>query len=229
MADDDVMGRNPLDEELDSVWKVPAKKTSVAESSPLPLQNGQDGSWEPLPESDGEDDEQLSEEVINEASVDYEDALESEKQDEDHVQLVGFMLESELFGIDIIKVQEIIRVQEITRVPKTDSFVRGVVNLRGKVIPVISLKVRFSFDDSMEKTKNARIVIVNTDAGMMGFEVDEVTEVLRIPKSVITPPPTYSARFDSEYITGVGKLEGKILVILNLDKLLAVKEAASTA
>ncbi|MBI5178080.1 MAG: chemotaxis protein CheW [Nitrospinae bacterium] len=143
---------------------------------------------------------------------------------EDMVQMVGMRLETEMFGVDIMKVQEIIRVQEVTRVPRTENYVRGVVNLRGKVIPVISLRERFSFPAPEGDGREARIMIVNTLVGTVGFEVDAVTEVFRLPKSSIVPPPPTAARLDSEYIVGVGTLNGKLLVVLNLDRLLSGRE-----
>jgi len=135
------------------------------------------------------------------------------------VQLVGFCLGDEEFGVDIQKVQEINRMLTITRVPNTPDFVMGVINLRGKVIPVLSLRKRFDLPEK-ENDKNTRIVVVEIDSKTIGFVVDSVSEVIRLPSSTIEPPPKIVAGIDEEYISGVGKLEDRLLILLDLDKLL---------
>ncbi|MBI3600520.1 MAG: chemotaxis protein CheW [Nitrospinae bacterium] len=144
---------------------------------------------------------------------------EDDKGIEKTVQMVGFKLDREFYGIDIIQVQEIIRMHEITMVPRTPDFVKGVVNLRGKVVPIISLRERFGIKE-IEPTKETRIVIVKIDVGVMGFIVDAVSEVIRIPERLIEPPPATATNIETEYIKGVGKLEDKLLIVLDLNKVL---------
>lgn len=136
------------------------------------------------------------------------------------VQLIGFKLEKEFFGIRIINVQEIIRHQDITMVPRTPEFVEGVISLRGRVIPVINLRKRFSMDLA-DRTKETRIVIVELDCGTVGFIVDAVTEVTSIPKASIDPAPPTATGVSKEYIQGVGKMENKLMIILDLNQVLS--------
>ena len=112
---------------------------------------------------------------------------------------------------------------QIFRVPKAPDFVQGVINVRGKVIPVIDLRKRFGLD-SKGYDKNTRIVVVEINKMIVGFIVDSVSEVLRIPADTVEPPPSVVAGLDSEYRCGVGKLEDRLLILLNLDRLLSREE-----
>lgn len=138
-------------------------------------------------------------------------------------QLVTFNLGKEEFAVPILQIQEINRLVDITRVPKSPDFVEGVINLRGKVIPIIDLRKRFSLHQS-DLGKYARIVVVNMDGRMVGLIVDSVSEVLRLPSDAIEPPPPVVAGIGSEYIKGLGKLEGRLLILLDLSKILTKEE-----
>lgn len=229
--DEDALGRNPLEVELDSIWKVPKKgpashEPAVAGSQSLSTANDEAQAWAPL-DNDNVAGAVVDEEIV--AGLDILASTDTEAEsgidddfDVDSVQLVGFKLGHELYGIDIMNIQEIIRNLEITRVPRAFEFVKGVVNLRGKVIPVISLREKFSFTEQEVVKENVRIIIVSTESGgLVGFEVDEVTEVLRIPKNIIVPPPPSTTRLDEEYIVGVGRLDEQLIVILNLEQLIS--------
>jgi len=145
------------------------------------------------------------------------------KQDAELLQLVTFSIGEEEFGVDILKVQEIIRTMEITKVPRAPDFVEGVINLRGKVIPIIDLRRRFGLD-SREHDKHTRIIVIEINNMIVGFVVDSVSEVLRIPANTVEPPPPVVAGLESEYISGVGKLEDRLLILLDLDRLLSSEE-----
>lgn len=145
------------------------------------------------------------------------------KQDAELLQLVTFSIGEEEFGVDILKVQEIIRTMEITKVPRAPEFVEGVINLRGKVIPIIDLRRRFGLD-SREHDKHTRIIVIEINNMIVGFVVDSVSEVLRIPANTVEPPPPVVAGLESEYISGVGKLEDRLLILLDLDRLLSGEE-----
>ncbi len=147
---------------------------------------------------------------------------------EEILQLVSFNIGSEEFGVDILKVQEINRMVEITKVPETPNFVEGIINLRGKVIPIIDLRKRFNLD-LKEYDKNTRIVVVDIDGQIMGVIVDAVSEVLRLPASTIEPPPDVVAGIDSEYIKGVAKLDDRLLIFLELRQLLSNEEKSALA
>lgn len=131
-------------------------------------------------------------------------------------QLVTFGLGTEEFGVDIMCVQEIIRIPPITRVPKAPSYVEGVINLRGNVIPVISLRTRFSMD-RVEETDLSRIIVLQVQNKVFGIRVDAVTEVLRLDTEAIEPPPPVALGMDSRFILGVGKIQERLLILLNLD------------
>ena len=142
---------------------------------------------------------------------------------EELLQLVSFTIGEEEFGVDILKVQEINRMVEVTRVPNAPEYVDGVINLRGKVIPIIDLRRRFGMERK-EKDKDTRIIVVELGGKILGFVVDAVSEVLRIPKSVTEPPPSIIAGIKAEYITAIGKLEDRLLILLDLERVLTVKE-----
>jgi len=147
---------------------------------------------------------------------------------EELLQLVSFNIGSEEFGVDILKVQEINRMVEITKVPQSPHYVEGVINLRGKVIPIVDLRKRFNLDVK-EYDKNTRIVVVDISGNIMGMVVDSVSEVLRIPSSTIEPPPEIVTGIDSEYIKGVAKLDDRLLIFLDLSKVIDVNEMTGIA
>jgi len=135
------------------------------------------------------------------------------------VQLVGFQLGNEEYGIDILKVKEINRVTEITKIPQSPEFVDGVINLRGNVIPIIDLRKRFHMPER-EHDKQTRIVVGEIEGRTVGLVVDAVSEVLRLPASTIEPAPKLVSKGQADYITGVGKLEDRLLMLLDIDKIL---------
>jgi purine-binding chemotaxis protein CheW len=158
---------------------------------------------------------------MTETTTDIKNA--SQGKSEELLQLVSFNIGDEEFGVDILKVQEINRMLQVTRVPNAPEYVDGVINLRGKVIPIVDLRRRFGMERK-EHDKNTRIVVVELSGKVVGFIVDAVSEVLRIPKSVTEPPPPLAAGIEAEYITAVGKLEDRLLILLDLEKVLTMKE-----
>jgi len=140
------------------------------------------------------------------------------------MQLVSFHVGNEEFGLEILKVQEIIRSQDLTRVPNLPEFVEGVINLRGSVIPVIGLRRCLGLD-GRDKDQQTRIVVVEVNGNVLGFVVDSVSEVLRIPSDTVEPPPRIG-RVEREYISGVGKLDSRLLLLLDIDKLMTMSEQA---
>ena len=141
------------------------------------------------------------------------------------LQLVSFNIGDEEFGVDILKVQEINRMVEITKVPQAPHYVEGVINLRGKVIPIVDLRKRFNLEVK-EYDKNTRIVVVDIEGAIIGMVVDSVSEVLRLPSDTIEPPPEIVTGVNSEYIKGVAKLEDRLLIFLDLSKVIDVGEVA---
>ena len=136
-----------------------------------------------------------------------------EKNVEDIHQLVTFEIQNEEFAIDILSVQEIIRLMDITKIPKAPSFIEGVINLRGEVIPIIDLRKRLRLGDFLND-KNTRIVVVQLNNRHVGFMVDSVKEVLRISEDVIDTPPPILACKEQEFLNGVAKLPNDRLIML---------------
>jgi purine-binding chemotaxis protein CheW len=148
--------------------------------------------------------------------------------DQTEQQLVVFELNKEVYGVDIAKVHEIIRMQNITQVPRAPEFVEGVINLRGRVIPVVDLRQRFGFPKA-EYSKQSRIVVVEIDGQTIGMVVDGVSEVLRVSTSSIEPPSPVVTTLDSDYLKGIAKLEDRLIILLQLDKILSDAERAEAA
>lgn len=147
----------------------------------------------------------------------------------DEIQLVVFKLRQGdavcEYGVSITSVQEIIPVAEPTRLPQTLDFIEGIINLRGKIIPIIDLKKRFNMGTS-EVTPETRSVVVDVEGKTVGIIVDEVSEVMRLPVDSIEPPPAVIGGIASDYITGVGKLDDRLLILLDMDKILSEGERA---
>jgi purine-binding chemotaxis protein CheW len=138
--------------------------------------------------------------------------------DSELLQLVSFVVGTEEFAIPILSVQEINRMMQITRVPQSPPFIEGVINLRGKIIPVMDLRKRFGMP-KLENSADARIIVVEVGSRVIGFTVDRVNEVLRISASIVEPAPAMVTGVDSDYVQGVGKLEDRLLILISLEKL----------
>ncbi len=139
------------------------------------------------------------------------------------MQLVSFRLAQEEYGVEITKVQEIILVGEITRVPQTPPYVKGLINLRNTVIPIVDLRLRFGLAQE-EATDETRIMVVNVAGKTIGIIVDAVSEVLRISREQIAPPPPTVAGPGREYLTGLVRLDKRLLILLDIDKILGQEE-----
>jgi len=143
-------------------------------------------------------------------------------------QLVSFDLATESYGVDIGAVREIIRLQEITNVPRTPEFVEGVINLRGKVIPVVDIRKRFGLPVGDQSAEN-RIVVVDIGGQDIGVIVDAVNEVLRIFSDSVEPPSSVITTADSDYLMGIAKVDDKLLILLDLESVLSAEERAVLA
>jgi purine-binding chemotaxis protein CheW len=149
---------------------------------------------------------------------------ESTQQDE-LIQLVSFMLAEEEYGVEVLKVREIIRMPTITKMPNVPHYVEGIINLRGKVIPIISMRRRFNLADS-EDSGQTRIIIMDVAGSLTGFVVDAVSEVIRIHSSEIQPPPSMvlSGGIGQEFITGVFNHAERLLIIMDIDRMFSDDE-----
>jgi len=145
----------------------------------------------------------------------------------DEIQLVVFTLKAGPttceYGVPITQVQEINRLTTPTKLPQVPAFVEGIINLRGNVIPIIDLKKRFNMPTS-EYTDETRIIVVDIEGKTVGIIVDQVSEVLRLSLSSIEPPPAVIGGLTAEYLTGVGKLEDRLLIMLDMTKVLSEGE-----
>ena len=143
-------------------------------------------------------------------------------------KFLTFHLAEEVFGIEILKVQEIIGIMKVTRVPSTLHFIRGVINLRGKVIPVVDLRLKFGMEAREDSEKTCIIVVQLADSAgngrSMGVIVDEVYEVLDIKEEQIDAPLSFGAGVDNDFIPGLGKVGEKVVIILDIDRALNTEE-----
>jgi purine-binding chemotaxis protein CheW len=135
------------------------------------------------------------------------------------IQLVSFTLDEVEYGVDILQVHEILRIPEMTRLPNTPKFIRGVINLRGNVIPVVDVRERFGFKLG-QTTENSRIIVVESEGKLIGLFVDNVSQVIRINEENIDPPSDLIEGVSEDFIKGVGRLKNALIVILNLKNIL---------
>ena len=154
------------------------------------------------------------------------------KVDEAPAQYLTFALGGEMFAVGILHVKEIIEYGNLTEIPMMPAFIRGVINLRGSVVPVVDLAARFGHEQSLVG-KRTCIVIVEVRQGEdrhdLGIMVDAVSEVLEIPGSEIEPPPSFGAKIRADFIAGMGKVAGKFVILLDIQRVLSVDEMAVLA
>lgn len=140
------------------------------------------------------------------------------------IQLVSFMAANEEYGVEVLRVREIIRMPEITKMPNTPAHVEGIINLRGQVIPIISMRKRFGIAEC-EHGSRTRIIVMDVAGGLTGFIVDAVSEVIRIHASEIQPPPAVvSGGMGQEFITGVINHAERLLVVMDIDRMFSDEE-----
>ena len=139
-------------------------------------------------------------------------------------QFVSFVVAGEEFGISILKVQEIIRPVATTQMPHAPAFVEGIINLRGRIVPVVDLRRRFGFA-LRPQDDQTRVVVIEMENGVVGFVADAVREVLRVETSNIEPAPELAVGIDAHYLRGVAKLNGRLLILLHLEGVFSTQEA----
>ncbi len=138
-------------------------------------------------------------------------------------QFVTFHLAGEEYGVGILSVQEIIGYKELTRVPKVAAFIKGVLNLRGAVVPVVDLRAKFGMPE-VEYNKFTVILIVNVQERIVGMTVDAVSDVIAFKDEDIQPTPDFSSNVRTEFITGMGRMDEKFIILLDVDKILSLEE-----
>jgi purine-binding chemotaxis protein CheW len=144
-------------------------------------------------------------------------------------KFLTFLMANEKYGLEILKVREIMGMMDVTSIPTTPAFIRGVINLRGKVIPVVDLRLKFGIEAKEDTQRTCIIVVHLTHPGqdmIMGIIVDEVSDVLDIDRSQIEPPPSFGANIRTDFILGMGKVDQKVMTMLDIDRVLTEQEVA---
>ena len=137
-------------------------------------------------------------------------------------QIVGFRVGKENFGVPIGIVHEIVRMTDITEIPDSPTYIEGVINLRGKIIPVVDLRKRFA--EEIEPNRRNRIMVAELDGHLVGLVVDAANEVMKVSSDLIEPPPNIFEQGELNYVTGVGKLGGKLVILIDLAKIMQMGE-----
>ena len=158
-------------------------------------------------------------EKVKNSNAFIDDDLDEEMEDTQEDKDLTFVLNREEYGIEIKHVIEIIGIQNITSVPDMPSYIKGVINLRGKVIPVMDVRMRFSISEQAYNERTC-IIVITVNEQLVGLIVDEVSEVLDIPKSLVEPPPKVSRGAGNKFVHGMGKVGDAVKILLNADKLL---------
>ncbi|MBC7246820.1 MAG: chemotaxis protein CheW [Actinobacteria bacterium] len=143
----------------------------------------------------------------------------------EELQLVVFSLGREEFAVEVTQVREIMRMEEITRMPKSPHFVEGIINLRGQIIAVIDLAKRLNIE-AQERSGDTRIIVVEAGDVKVGMIVDSVSEVLRVDADALEPSPTLAADVSAAFLTGVIKHDNRLIILLDLTKVLSLEEMA---
>lgn len=148
----------------------------------------------------------------------------------DVVQLVGFVLDDVEYGVDILNVFEIQKMHQIAHLPNSPDYIKGILNLRGDVIPVIDLRVRFGIE-ATEATEFSRIIVIDTEGKKIGLFVDSVRKVLRIPEANVSPPSELITDLSEEFVHGIGRMQDHLVIILNVTNIIGdaqkIKEVES--
>lgn len=139
------------------------------------------------------------------------------------LQCVTFMIGDETYGVDVLKVHEIIGMTRITPIPNMEKFMRGVINLRGSVVPVVDMRTRFSISQK-EYDKFTVIIIAEVHEKLVGMIVDSVADVVMLPSGSIQDTPNFSSRIDAEFIKGIGRVDDTLMILLEVDRILSVDE-----
>jgi purine-binding chemotaxis protein CheW len=139
------------------------------------------------------------------------------------LEIVIFQLDKELFGLDIYRIVEITRMLEITKVPRSLSFIEGIINLRGKIIPVVDLRKRIGFA-SAPPTRLSRVIIIKIEGHRLGLVVDSVDRVVKIPKDTVEPVPPDALQIDADFLSGIGHLDKQLIILLDVDRILKPHE-----
>ncbi len=151
---------------------------------------------------------------------------ESRLLEEEHEEFCTFMIGQEVFGVDILKVRDIIGMTDITPVPQSSFFLKGVINLRGNIVPVVDLRLKFRMPE-VEYTGNTVIIVVEIRGRLIGMIVDQVSDVIDIAVKSIHESPHYRANINEDFIKSIGRNDGQLIIILDVDRILSSNEIES--
>ncbi len=143
-------------------------------------------------------------------------------------QLISFTVGEEEYGLELLRVKEVIRMRRITWLPKAPSCVKGIINLRGDVIPIVDLRERFGLQ-AQEQTAVTRVIVVEVEGRLVGMVVDSASQVVRIPADQFDPPPTVMGEVSRDFITAVGKMGEKLIIMIDVDRVLSTEEMSLIA
>jgi purine-binding chemotaxis protein CheW len=143
-------------------------------------------------------------------------------------QLISFTVGAEEYGLELLRVKEVIRMRQITWLPKAPSCVKGIINLRGDVIPIVDLRDRFGLQEQ-EHTPRTRVIVVEVEGRPVGMVVDAASQVVRMPADQFDPPPTVMGEVSRDFITAVGKMGDKLIIMIDVDRVLSAEEMSQIA
>ncbi len=143
-------------------------------------------------------------------------------------QLISFIVGAEEYGLDLLRVKEVIRMRQITWIPQAPPCVKGIINLRGDVIPIVDLRERFGLQ-SIEHTAMTRIIVVEVEGRPVGMVVDSASQVVRVPADQFEPPPAMMGMTARGFVTGVGKIDGKLIITVDADRILSTEDMREIA
>jgi len=146
----------------------------------------------------------------------------------DFNQIISFRVGAEDYGLELANVKEVIRMRDVTWLPKAPPFIKGIINLRGKVIPIVDLRCKFGLE-SAEQTAATRVIVVEVKEKLMGMVVDSASQVMRVPTDQIDPPPLVVGYLSREYISGVAKLDDKLVILMDIKRIFTAEEAAAVS
>jgi purine-binding chemotaxis protein CheW len=138
-------------------------------------------------------------------------------------QLISFTVGSEEYGLELLRVKEVIRTRQLTWLPKAPSCVKGIINLRGDVIPIVDLRDRFGLP-SIEQTATTRVIVVEVEGRLVGMVVDSASQVVRVPADQFDPPPPITGEIDRGLITAIGKVGDRLVIMIDVDRILSTEE-----
>ena len=143
-------------------------------------------------------------------------------------QLISFIVGAEEYGLDLLRVKEVIRMRQITWLPQAPPCVKGIINLRGDVIPIVDLRERFGLE-SIEHTAMTRVIVVEVEGRPVGMVVDSASQVVRVPADQFEPPPAMMGMAARGFVTGVGKIDGKLIITVDADRILSTEDRREIA